>query len=71
MTQQSNLDARPVIALMTDFGIGDGDVGVMKGVIAGITPRERGYWLPVTATFPKTRCLSVLLTPALAVLVGP
>ena len=38
MTQQSNLDARPVIALMTDFGIGDGDVGVMKGVIAGITP---------------------------------
>src|SRR5437868_1874435 len=38
MTQQSNLDARPVIALMTDFGIGDGDVGVMKGVIAGIIP---------------------------------
>jgi S-adenosyl-L-methionine hydrolase (adenosine-forming) len=38
MTQQNNLDARPVIALMTDFGIGDGDVGVMKGVIAGITP---------------------------------
>ena len=30
--------AHPVIALMTDFGIGDGDVGVMKGVIAGITP---------------------------------
>ena len=38
MTQQNNLDARPVIALMTDFGIGDGDVGVMKGVIAGIAP---------------------------------
>jgi S-adenosyl-L-methionine hydrolase (adenosine-forming) len=38
MTQQNNLDARPVIALMTDFGIGDGDVGIMKGVIAGITP---------------------------------
>lgn len=38
MTQQNNLDARPVIALMTDFGIDDGDVGVMKGVIAGITP---------------------------------
>jgi S-adenosyl-L-methionine hydrolase (adenosine-forming) len=38
MTQQNNLDARPVIALMTDFGIGDGDVGVIKGVIAGITP---------------------------------
>jgi S-adenosylmethionine hydrolase len=29
----------PVIALMTDFGLGDGDVGVMKGVIAGITPQ--------------------------------
>jgi len=27
-----------VIALMTDFGTGDGDVGVMKGVIAGIAP---------------------------------
>lgn len=31
-------EARPVIALMTDFGLGDGDVGVMKGVIAGISP---------------------------------
>lgn len=30
--------ARPVVALLTDFGSGDGDVGVMKGVIAGITP---------------------------------
>lgn len=30
---------RPVIALMTDFGLGDGDVGVMKGVIAGIAPQ--------------------------------
>ena len=28
----------PVIALLTDFGMGDGDVGVIKGVIAGITP---------------------------------
>ena len=28
----------PVVALMTDFGMGDGDVGVMKGVIAGIAP---------------------------------
>lgn len=28
----------PVVALLTDFGAGDGDVGVMKGVIAGITP---------------------------------
>lgn len=30
--------SRPVIALLTDFGSGDGDVGIMKGVIAGITP---------------------------------
>ncbi len=29
---------RPIVALLTDFGGGDGDVGVMKGVIAGITP---------------------------------
>ena len=38
MTQAHNSYSRPVIALMTDFGVGDGDVGVMKGVIAGITP---------------------------------
>jgi S-adenosylmethionine hydrolase len=29
---------RPLVAIMTDFGSGDGDVGVMKGVIAGIVP---------------------------------
>ena len=28
----------PVISLMTDFGIKDGTVGVMKGVIWGICP---------------------------------
>ena len=38
MAQQNFSNSRPVIALMTDFGIGDGDVGVMKGVIAGIIP---------------------------------
>ena len=38
MNQANTFYSRPVIALMTDFGIGDGDVGVMKGVIAGITP---------------------------------
>ena len=31
----------PVIALMTDFGLGDGDVGVIKGVIIGITPHAQ------------------------------
>jgi S-adenosylmethionine hydrolase len=29
---------RPTVALLTDFGGGDGDVGVMKGVIARIVP---------------------------------
>ena len=38
MNQANTFYSRPIIALMTDFGIGDGDVGVMKGVIAGITP---------------------------------
>jgi S-adenosylmethionine hydrolase len=38
MVRQNFFNSRPVIAFMTDFGIGDGDVGVMKGVIAGITP---------------------------------
>jgi S-adenosylmethionine hydrolase len=31
----------PVVALMTDFGTGEADTGVMKGVIAGITPDAR------------------------------
>ena len=38
MSQQASPHSRPVIALLTDFGLADGDVGVMKGVIAGITP---------------------------------
>lgn len=38
MNQQASPYFRPVVALMTDFGLADGDVGVMKGVIAGITP---------------------------------
>lgn len=38
MNQQASPYFRPVIALMTDFGLSDGDVGVMKGVIAGICP---------------------------------
>lgn len=29
---------RPIIALLTDFGSGDGNVGVMKGVVLSITP---------------------------------
>lgn len=41
MTQASLSLVRPLVALLTDFGIGDGDVGVMKGVIAGIRPDAR------------------------------
>jgi S-adenosyl-L-methionine hydrolase (adenosine-forming) len=29
---------RPVVAIMTDFGLGESDIGVMKAVIIGITP---------------------------------
>jgi S-adenosyl-L-methionine hydrolase (adenosine-forming) len=36
--QSTTPNSRPVIALLTDFGQGDGDVGVMKGVIASIAP---------------------------------
>ena len=31
----------PTIAMMTDFGIKDGNVGVMKGVIWGICPEAQ------------------------------
>jgi S-adenosyl-L-methionine hydrolase (adenosine-forming) len=37
----SSSSSRPVIAMMSDFGLGDGDVGVMKGVIAGIAPHAQ------------------------------
>jgi len=38
MNQTISLTPRPVVALLTDFGVSDGYIGVMKGVIAGITP---------------------------------
>ena len=38
MSQQTSPHSRPIIAILTDFGLADGDVGVMKGVIADITP---------------------------------
>ncbi|MDQ6644405.1 MAG: SAM-dependent chlorinase/fluorinase [Chloroflexota bacterium] len=34
----SSTHPRPVVAIMTDFGLGESDVGVMKAVIVGITP---------------------------------
>lgn len=40
MTQFSaSFPSHSVIALMTDFGIGDGDVGVLKGVMLSIAPQ--------------------------------
>ncbi len=34
--EQSASPRRPIIAVMTDFGLGDGDVGVLKAVVLGI-----------------------------------
>jgi len=41
---------------MTDFGTGDGDVGVMKGVIAGITPEA--HIIDITHDIPPQRVAS-------------
>src|SRR6266550_5658034 len=39
MSQVSSYtNSRRVVAIMTDFGLGESDVGVMKAVIVGITP---------------------------------
>ncbi len=39
MSQTSfSTKSRQVVAIMTDFGLGESDVGVMKAVIVGITP---------------------------------
>jgi hypothetical protein len=35
------MTTRPIISLITDFGLSDSFVGVMKGVIAGICPAAR------------------------------
>src|SRR5258708_1996519 len=32
---------RPVVAFLTDFGDGDGDIGVMKGVVLRIEPHAQ------------------------------
>jgi len=52
----ANASTYPVVALMTDFGTGDGDVGVMKGVIAGITPNAR--IIDITHDIPPQRVAS-------------
>jgi len=41
---------RPVLAFITDFGLGEADIGVMKGVIAGITPDI--HIIDITHTVP-------------------
>src|ERR1700680_2126542 len=46
----------PVIALLTDFGLGDGDVGVMKGVIAGIAPDA--HTIDITHAVPPQQVAS-------------
>ena len=75
MTQQNFSNSRPVIALMTDFGIGDGDVGVMKAVIAGITPDAQiidipqnvssGAWILAASYhyFPKNTVFICVIDP--------
>ncbi len=52
----ANTSTYPVVALMTDFGTGDGDVGVMKGVIAGITPEA--HLIDITHDIPPQRVAS-------------
>ena len=39
MSQVSSFtNSRRVVAIMTDFGLGESDVGVMKAVIVGLAP---------------------------------
>ena len=52
----TNASTYPVVALMTDFGTGEGDIGVMKGVIAGITPNA--HIIDITHDIPPQRIAS-------------
>lgn len=52
----ANASTYPVVALMTDFGTGEGDIGVMKGVIAGITPNA--HIIDITHDIPPQRIAS-------------
>jgi len=56
MNQTTPLPRRPVVALMTDFGLSDGYIGVMKGVIAGITPEA--HLIDITHTIAPQNILS-------------
>ena len=48
--------SQTIIALMTDFGLGDGDVGVMKGVMLSIAPTA--YLLDLTHDVAPQNILS-------------
>lgn len=52
----ANASTYPVVALLTDFGTGEGDIGVMKGVIAGITPNA--HIIDITHDIPPQRIAS-------------
>jgi S-adenosyl-L-methionine hydrolase (adenosine-forming) len=52
----TNASRYPVVTLMTDFGTGEADIGVMKGVIAGITPDAR--IIDLTHDIPPQRIVS-------------
>jgi S-adenosylmethionine hydrolase len=52
----ANVSDYPVVALLTDFGTGEGDIGVMKGVIAGITPNA--HIIDITHDIPPQRIAS-------------
>ncbi len=57
MSQSSRVSASsPVIAFMTDFGVGDGDVGVLKGVALSIAPEAQ--LVDITHTIPPQNIAS-------------
>lgn len=45
------MSLRPIIALLTDFGVSDHYVGVMKGVIAGVCPSA--HLIDITHDIPR------------------
>jgi S-adenosylmethionine hydrolase len=53
MSSATITQIRPVVALLTDFGMADGYVGVMKGVIAGIIPNVQ--LIDITHEVPPQR----------------
>lgn len=56
MNSSSHTSRRPVIALLTDFGLDDGYVGVLKGVILGVAPNAQ--LIDITHTIAPQRIAS-------------